>query len=196
MKVICLGVCAAAALTMATPVLAQPVSQPAGPIGDISGFRGGPNALPRVIERAQDMTGGFVVEARYSRRDGKGGYDVLVSKGGQLDSIRLERFDSGAVQTIQLNARPDWMLKWMQRADIRIVRHAKVPLDEAVRTAEQSAGGPAVAAGVARGDASAAVDVRAYNVLIDLPDGRMRRVAVDANSGQIIADPNALSDWP
>jgi hypothetical protein len=38
-------------------------------------------------------------------------------------------------------------------------------------------------------------EVHAYNVLLDERTGT-KRVAVDANDDQIIADPQALSGWP
>lgn len=195
MKTILAAACAAGCLGIAGAGFAQIVSQPAGPVGDIAGFHGGPRTLTRAIDRAETLTGGVVVEARFSRRDGKAGFDMLAAKGRRLIALRLERLDDGAVQTIRANAEPDWMLKWTQRADIGVVRRARVPLDAAVRTAEAAGRGPAVAVGVARGDVGAGTGVKAYNVLIESPGGSTHRVAVDANTGLVISDPDALSGW-
>jgi uncharacterized membrane protein YkoI len=192
MRVLLVAVTAVMALS--TPALSQ-VAQPTTPIGDISGFSGDPNALPRVITGVASASGGDVIEARYARRNGTPGFDILVSKGGQLQSVRLEG-SGGKLQQIDISARPTWMQNWAQRADVRIARAAKVPLETAVKTAEQSVGGPAVAAGIARGAANNETDVHAYNVLILTNDGRTRRVAIDASTGQVIEDPQALPSWP
>jgi hypothetical protein len=184
----------AGTLMIGAPALAQPVAQPISPIGDISGFSGDPNALPRVIQRVATASGGDVIEARFAQRNGKPGFDVLVSKGGMLDFLRLER-EGGQVQEIDSASRPTWMLQSAQRRDVSIARKAKVPLETAVRTAEQSGGGAAVAAGLARGAASADTDVHAYNVLI-VKNGRTQRVAIDSSTGEYIQDPQSLPIWP
>lgn len=183
-----------AVLAASGPALSQ-VSQPSNPLGDINDFSGDTNTLPSVITNVASATGGDVIEARFARRNGVGGYDVLISKGGQLDFIRLQG-SGGQVQTIDLSSRPKWMLNWAQRADVRIATNAKVPLETAVRTAEQHEGGPAVAAGIARGAANNETDVHAYNVLIALRGGGTRRVAIDSATGLVISDPGALPSWP
>lgn len=180
--------CVAGALALAAGASAQPLSQPGHPIGDISGFRGGPQTLPGVVGRVEHMTGGKVIEARFSRRDGLPGFDVVAVKGGQLQYLRLGRED-GALQVIRDTERPTWMLDWSRRFDVSVAKSAVVPLDDAILTAERQAGGSAVAAGLARDQEAA---LHAYNVLIDYPDGHTRRVAVDDNSGMVISNPGAI----
>jgi hypothetical protein len=176
------------------PAVSQ-VAQPIAPIGDIGGFSGDRNTLPRVISSVAKASGGDVIGARYATRNGVGGFDVVISKDGQLDFIRLEGIGAQP-RRIDLGSRPTWMLSWAQRAHVRIARAAKVPLETAVRTAEESERGPAVAAGIAQGVASYETDVYAYNVLIRSGDGPVRRVAIDSDNGQVICDPGALPDWP
>ena len=48
--------------------------------------------------------------------------------------------------------------------------------------------------GIARSASSPESDVHAYNVLVAV-DGRASRVAVDDSTGQVIADPSALSGF-
>ena len=79
---------------------------------------------------------------------------------------------------------------------MRFAQSAKVPLSQAILTAEQADdNAPAIAAGIARSASNPESDVHAYNVLIDA-DGTTRRVSVDDSTGQIISDPGMLSDWP
>jgi uncharacterized membrane protein YkoI len=77
----------------------------------------------------------------------------------------------------------------------RSAEQAQTPLAQAIRTAEQARNAPAVAAGIARGASNPGADVQAYNVLVD-QNGTVRRVSVDASTGQVIADPQALAGWP
>ncbi len=141
-----------------------------------------------MIGRVEHMTGGKVIDARFDRRNGRPGFDVLAVKGGQLQFLRLARVD-GALQVIGDEDRPTWMLNWSKRYDVNLARSAPVPLNQAILTAERSAGGAAVAAGLAPSSAAA---LPAYNVLIGYPDGHTRRVAVDDNSGRVISNPGAV----
>jgi uncharacterized membrane protein YkoI len=181
-------------LALCSPALGQ-VSQTTTPIGDISGFSGTQNTLPRIISNAASISGGDVIEARYANKNGVAGYDLVIAKGGQLNFVRLNG-SGGQLQSIDVNSRPKWMLNWAQKADVKIATNAKVPLATAVRTAEQSVGGAAVAAGIARGAANNETAVHAYNVLILTKGGGTRRVAIDSATGQYIEDPEALPDWP
>jgi hypothetical protein len=181
-------------LAVCSPAVSQ-VAQPAYPIGDTGGFSGDWNTLPRVISGVENASGGDVVAARYASRNGVGGFDILISKGGQLDFVRLER-DGAQTRKIDMSSRPQWMLDWADRGNLRVAQGAKVPLAAAVLTAEEWEGGPALAAGIARGAANYRTDVHAYNILIRSDHGPMRRVAVDSDNGMVIDDPGALPDWP
>lgn len=79
------------------------------------------------------------------------------------------------------------------RADLHAARHAAVSLTAAIRTAEQSQNGaPAVAAGIARSASNPTSEVQAYTVLLDV-NGGVQSVSVDTSTGEVIANPGALS---
>jgi hypothetical protein len=188
------GLAGAAALAAAA-AQAQPVAQPAAPRGDIAGFTGGPQALPRAIGRIERSAGGRVMEIRFDRRAGRPGYDAVVAKGPQLVFLRAEQ--DRRARVIAARAEPAWMLGWKGRKDVRIAERARVSLASAVRTAEASDhDAPAVAAGIATSASNPTSRVHAYNVLLEQGRGHTRRLAVDANTGQVISDPSALSYWP
>jgi hypothetical protein len=172
----------------ATMSYAQTTAQASSQGGDAAAVRNAQSTLPQAIDRVEAKTGAKVIEARSSQ--GGAGVDVLAVDGDQLQYLRLSGAD-GAVSPIDAQSRPTWMADRDSRGQIDIVRKAKVPLAQAVLTAEQALGLPAVAAGVAPRSASASA-IRAYNVVVGYPDGRTRRVAVDTASGRVIRDPAVL----
>jgi hypothetical protein len=88
------------------------------------------------------------------------------------------------------------MLSWHDKAELRAVETARVPLAEAIATAEQADGdAPAIAAGIARSAGDPQSDVHAYNGLIERNGGITRR-AVDSATDDIIADAGALGAYP
>jgi uncharacterized membrane protein YkoI len=182
-------------IPFASPVaLAQQVSQPAYAQGDISAFHGTANSLPSAIAKIEGGTGGKVVEIRFSGANGMPGYHAVVAKGGQVQFMYLEP-QSGKLTVAQENVVPVAMLKWRGKADVGFAETAKVPLSAAIQTAEQADGNsPAIAAGIARSASNPDSAVHAYNVLI-VRDGNVRRRAVDSDTGEIISDPSALSDF-
>lgn len=186
------GLCGALA---ATAALAQPVAQPAHTHTDVAAFRGGPGTLIRVIGRLERETGGRVIEARFSDAGGAPGYFAVVDEGGRIAFLHLQRED-GTLTPVSEATRPSWMLHWRGRADLRAAEQAKVPLTQAIRTAEQARGGaPAVAAGVARSASNSTSAVKAYNILV-LRDGQAHRVSIDDSTDEVIANPTALAQWP
>ncbi|HSZ50277.1 MAG TPA: hypothetical protein VK801_01790 [Caulobacteraceae bacterium] len=189
------GSIAAAIVLCVAGVAAQGVSQRPYTKADLSGWTGNPGTLTRMIQQIEAKTGGRVVEIRYSSRDAMPGFRAAVAKNGSVTflSAAAEKGD-----TVELAAAsvPDWMLKWKARADVTQALRATVPLPDAIRAAEQASdGAPAVAAGIASSASNPTSDVQAYNVLI-WRHGEVHRVAVDDKSGQVIADPSALADWP
>lgn len=191
MRIVLASTCAMVVTALAgTAGAAQPLTQPSSPTSDIAGFTGGERTLPRIIEHVQHATGARVIDARYSRRGGQDGFDVLATKGGQLQYLRLARPD-GPLQVIRAEDRPAWMLSPGRRHDLAVARAARVPLDQAVIAAERASGAPAVAAGLAPLSASLS-SIHAYNVLVDYPGGHTRRIAVDDDSGMVISDPGVL----
>jgi len=185
----------AVAALVAPAASAQTVSQPANYEGDLTGFHGGPSALPRAIH-ASEQNGARVMEIRFNNRTGSPGYDVVMERGAAISFVRVGEPAAGVV-TVASDTEPRWMLGWRGRKEARAVARAKVDLAQAVRTAERANhDAPAVAAGVASAVGAATATVPAYNVLLLTGDGQTRRVAVDARTGLIIADPAALRGWP
>jgi uncharacterized membrane protein YkoI len=186
---------AAAVSLCASGALAQAVAQHSYDKADLSGWSGGPDTLVQMIHQTETTTGGRVLEIRYTSRDGAPGFRVVVAKGGHVNFIRVAAQGGDAVAISQSSV-PDWMLKWRARADVAKAKQASVPLDQAIRTAEDAAGGAsAVAAGIATSASNPTSDVTAYNILVDR-DGDVHRIAVDDKTNQVIADPRALAMWP
>jgi uncharacterized membrane protein YkoI len=82
------------------------------------------------------------------------------------------------------------MAPWSLRADRKSILKAKVRLSDAVIQAEQIRHGVAVDAGLAQ-PLSGGNDVLAYNIEV-VENGRPRRVVIDAQTGERIADPQPL----
>jgi hypothetical protein len=174
--------------------LAQQVAQPAYEQDDISSFHGNADSLPSAIGKIERATGGKVIEIRFSSH-GTLGYHVVVAKGGEIKFMHLEAV-SGKLTPIQENTLPVAMLKWRGKADVHFAETAKVPLADAIDTAELADDhSPAIAAGIAQSASNPDSDVHAYNILT-VRHGTTRRRAVDSVTGQVIADPSALADWP
>lgn len=183
----------AAAALAAGPAIAQPVSQPPRYTGDLAGFSGDPAALPRAIS-AIEAADGRVMEIRYDGRAAPG-YDVVVVRGGRLQFVRVAEPYVGLTAIVG-SSRPAWMLGWRGRREVKAVRRARVGLASAVRDAEADANhAPAVAAGIAASASNPASDVKAYNVLVETRSGP-RRIAIDAATGDPIANPGVLRRWP
>jgi len=185
----------AATLPLAGVALAQSVAQSSSTKADIASFKGNPQTLIRAIRHIEQASGGRVIDIRYTSAGDMSGYQAVVAKDGQINFFRVEH-DGGNVLTIDEKSTPVWMLSWRGKADVRFADHAPVPLTAAITTAEKAySNSPAVAAGIARSASNPESTVHAYNVLLDI-QGSARRVAVDDSTGQIIEDPQALSDEP
>ena len=185
-------VIALAAGLAALPAFAQKVNQPVTYSGNLAGFSGDPAALPRAIS-AIEAQGARVMEIRYDGSNGPG-YVAVLARNGNVEFQRAAEPATG-LTAISSSTQPTWMLDWRGRDEVKAVRKARVDLATAVRTAEGEANGaPAVAAGIAA--SSAGQELKAYNVLVHMPDGVFRRVMVDADSGAPIANPGALRNWP
>jgi uncharacterized membrane protein YkoI len=196
MKSMALSIMLAGLLPFAGPLaLAQHVAQPTYAQGDISSFHGNSDSLPDAIAKIEKATGGKVIEIRYSSSSGVPGFHVVLAKGGEIQFMHIEA-QTGKLTTTSDNVVPAAMLKWRGKADVHYGETAKVPLADAIRTAEQSAdNSPAIAAGIARSASNPDSEGHAYNILV-LRDGNVRRRAVDSDTGQVIADPGALAEWP
>ena len=181
------------AVGSSVPALAQTVAQRPYAQGDFSSFRGGPNALPDAIRAIESTNGGHVIDIRFRPDGGAAGFDAVVTRKDEVQFIHFG--DTGGAVVLQQTSEPAWMLPWRGRMDVRLVKQAPVSLSAAVRTAEAAhPGASAIAAGIARSATNATSDVKAYNVLL-LENGTVRRVAVDSATGEVIANPGALTEY-
>jgi uncharacterized membrane protein YkoI len=141
------------------------------------------------IERA---TGGRVLEIQFAVRNGTVGYDAVVAKGDEISGMTIAAAPNAKVVVITETDIPEWIAGWRLRADKRSIEKAKLSLAQAVAMAQKMAGGPAVAAGLAK-PLSGSNAVLAYNVQV-LKGREPMLVAIDAQSGSRIANPDALYD--
>jgi uncharacterized membrane protein YkoI len=178
-------------LPVANVTLAQSVAQPGSINGDISAFHGDQNTLVNAIQATEQSTGGRVLDIRFSNANGMPAYHAVVLKGTQVQFFRLETPSKHVVE-LDASSTPVWMLPWRAKADVHYAKTATVSLSSAIRTAQQSKGAPAAAAGIARSASNPDSDVHAYTVLLD-DGGRVRSVSVDSSSGEVISDPSALN---
>ena len=193
MRALLLALATVSSLAAATPTLAQTLKVNKNLSIDVTGFSGNPKTLPDAVTHIESLNGGRVAAITFNNVAGTPGYAVIVLKGSE---VRFWRLDNPATPAVELTGAsvPSWMLtSWNQRR-AAAVKVAKVSLADAIRTAEASQqGAPAVVAGIARSAAKPTSDVQAYMVGI-LKDGKLKRVAVNSQSGARIANPEAL-DW-
>jgi uncharacterized membrane protein YkoI len=151
-----------------------------------------PNTLARAVQAVEQATGGRVLEVRLLHQNGPG-FQAVVIKNKQLTNVKVNS-SNGNVTTIAATETPQWMLDWRLKSEAHEIGHAHVTPQQAVRSVEQAAGAPAIDVALAR-PLSGGNDVLAYNVEV-VKDGMPQRVAIDANTGQIIADPQTvLGPW-
>jgi uncharacterized membrane protein YkoI len=174
--------------------LAQQVSQPSFTNQDISAFKGDNNTLVNAIAVTEQSTGGKVIDIRFSSTNGMPGYNVVLVKGAQVQFFHIEERSKHVVE-LDASSKPVYMLNWRGKTDVHFAQTAQVSLSTAIQTAEQSQpGAPAMAAGIARSASNPESEVHAYNVLLNR-GGSVKRVAIDSATGQVIADPSALSSF-
>jgi len=171
--------------------LAQPVAQPNSIKGDISAFHGNQDTLVNAIQAAEKATGGKVMDIRFSNVNSVPAYQMVIVKGGQVQYYKIQEPLTNVIE-LDVSSRPVWMLNWRGKAEVHFAKQASVSLSQAIRTAEQASYAPAVAAGIARSASNPESDVKAYTVLLDVR-GDVRSVSIDVTTGEVIADPSALS---
>jgi uncharacterized membrane protein YkoI len=178
-------------LLIAGPSLAAPqLTEHWEPLSAIGNLNVAATSLPKAITTIEAKTHGKVMNIRFED-DGKGTpiYDAVVVT---PHAVGLARFyaRTGEVSGIGDDKTSDSRLKWEQLGDVKSFAKATTSLSKAIATAEQAAGAPAINAGLAK-RLTANNDVLAYNIEV-LKDGRAERIAVDANSDEVIADPGAM----
>jgi uncharacterized membrane protein YkoI len=189
-----LALAVTASLAAAAPALGQSVGVRGTPDINITGFSGDPGALPNAVSVIEKRSGGRVAEIRFDNIAGVPGYDVALA---QHDHMRFQRYTVATQRVIALteSKTPAWMLDWRSKKNMDIVLNAKVPLADAIRTASNSMrGAPAAAAGISHGAAIQRGNVHAYNVAV-VQNGSLRRVAVNSDTGNVIANPEVLPGW-
>jgi uncharacterized membrane protein YkoI len=177
---------------LATVVSAQTIAQPGSINGDLSAFHGDQHTLVNAIQAIEQSTGGKVLDIRFSNAKGVPAYHAVILKAGQIHFFRLAELSKNVLE-LDATSTPVWMLSWQGKADVHYAKAATVSLSTAVVTAQQSHNGaPAAAAGLARSVGNPDSEVQAYTVLLD-DRGHVRSVSIDMASGEVIADPSALS---
>ena len=195
MKAIAFAALAATALGIPETSSAHWIAQPPAYRGDLVGFDRDATALPRLVEAAE-RRGDRVMKVRYDGLRGHPGYDLVLEDRGRVAGLHVtspqpSRFRLRRVAGAQ---RP---LDRRDREDARLLTQAPVDLATAIRTAEAASNGaPAVAAGLASSATAARATTVAYNIMLLQPDDRISRIAVDARTGLVITDPQALGGWP
>jgi hypothetical protein len=191
MRSLLLALAAVSSLTAAAPSLAQTLTVNPNFSIDVTGFSGDANTLPNAVSNIESAMGGRVAAIAFNNVAGTPGYGVIMAQGSNVRLMRLDKPGGQALEISQASA-PSWMLNWRNQRRFNAVEAAKVPLADAIRTAEGSEGAPAVVAGIARSAADPSSDVHAYMVGI-LKSGALHPVAVDSKTGMMIANPSALS---
>jgi uncharacterized membrane protein YkoI len=179
-------------LPLSQITVAQAVAQPNTLAGPVSAFHGDVNTLMQAIQTIEQSSGGKVVDIRFSDTGGTPGYHAVVIKHRRVQFFHIAERGNRAVE-IDATSGPAWMLGWRSREDVHFAERASIPLAKAIQTAEDSQNGaPAMAAGIARSASNPDSDVHAYTVLLDV-NGAVRRVTIDDSTGEVIADPGALT---
>jgi hypothetical protein len=193
MRALLLALVTASTLAAGAPTLAQTLTVNPNFVIDVTGFSGDANTLASGVSNIESAMGGRVAAIAFNNVAGTPGYGVILAQGSNVRLMRLDKPGGQAIDISQASV-PTWMLNWRNQRRASAVEAAKVPLADAIRTAEASQrGAPAVVAGIARSASNPSSDVHAYMVGL-LKDGRLHPVAVDSRSGMVIENPSAL-DW-
>jgi hypothetical protein len=193
MRALLLALATISGLATGAPTLAQTLTVNEKLVIDVTGFNGDANTLADAVAAIESQGGPRVAAIAFNNFAGNTpGYGVILVQGSNYTFKRLEQPTGKAVQLYE-SSLPAWMLNWRNERRATVVETAKVSLADAIRTAEASEGGkPAVVAGIARSASNPTSTVHAYMVGI-LKDGALRRVAVDSQTGAVIANPEALT---
>jgi uncharacterized membrane protein YkoI len=175
---------------LSVPALADPpLTEQAQSMASLQGLSLTSVSLPRAIGVVEAKTGGKVMDIVVASHDGKPYYDAVVVKQGKVGTVQVSG-KAGTVATLPDDQFTVGNLNWHDRADVSSFTKATVPLAAAIKNLEQQGSATAINAGLAK-PLSPGNSVLAYNIEI-VSNGQARRVAVDANTGEVIADPGAL----
>ncbi|MDB5364916.1 MAG: hypothetical protein JWM77_843 [Rhodospirillales bacterium] len=147
-------------------------------------------SLSDAVAKVEEATGGRVLEIRWLHAPGHG-FETVIAKPDGVEYIRVNPLTDKLV-VLRAEEIPEWMLPWKLRQDVRSLAQAKVPLTAAIQTAENATRAIAVDAGLAK-PLTGGNSVLAYQIEV-LRGGKPDRVAVDAVTGEMIANPDAVLD--
>jgi uncharacterized membrane protein YkoI len=146
-------------------------------------------SLPAAITRIEANTGGKVMNIRFDDAGGTPVYNAVVVTPDKVGVARLDA-RTGDLSGFDHDQVSDQSFDWEHQRDLTSFAKATTPLSTAIATVEQIAGTQAVNAGLAT-PLTPVNDVLAYNIEV-VKNGRVERIAVDANTDEVIADPNSL----
>ena len=146
-------------------------------------------ALAHAASALEGATAGKVLEIRLANTTGAPAFEAAILKDADVLYMRIQAPDEHVTQ-IDVSELPPWLVDFRLENYGRTASKAKVPLDEAIVSAEARALAPAVDAGIAKpiGGTNA---VAAYFVQT-AKGGRQQLLAVDAQTGAFIANPDEL----
>jgi hypothetical protein len=148
------------------------------------------SALAEAVQALEDETGGKVLEIRFARDpDEEPSFEAVLAVDDELVYMRAYSV-TGLFEVLETAELPAWMAGRTLTAHMKSIAKAEVPLTAAILQAEEAEDAPAIAAGLASplGPTTA---VLAYNIELIRGD-RPVRVAIDAQTGRRIANPEAL----
>jgi len=184
------AVIAAPTLLLAGTTLAAPqLLEHREPISAMGNLAPSSASLPTAISTIEAKTGGKVMDIRFVDAGGAPVYEAVVVTSGTVGLARLDA-QTGAVSGFDHDQTPDQSYDWEHQRDLNSFAKATTPLSAAIETAEQLAGTSAVNAGLAEA-LTPDNDVLAYNIEV-VKGGRVERIAVDAATNEVIADPSAI----
>jgi uncharacterized membrane protein YkoI len=175
-----------AGTALAAPQLTDNPTEPMSALGSLDAAS---VSLPHAIAALETKTGGKVMDIRYESDSGQPVYDAVVVTPHEVGVARIYG------ETGKPSGMPDdefsiGSLDWKQRNDVTSFEKATVPLSTAIENVEQLSGGHVVDAGLAK-PLTPDSDVLAYNVEYT-SDGTLHTLAIDATTGEVIANPGAL----
>jgi uncharacterized membrane protein YkoI len=146
-------------------------------------------ALAHAAAVLEQSTGGRVLEVRLANAPGAPAFEAAIAQKSGVLYMRIAS-PSDNVTAIQARDLPSWLLNYHMEAYMRSISKAQVPLDAAIKKAEERDNAPAIDAGIAK-PLSGTNAVLAY--FVETLKGSTRHTsAIDATTGAFIANPDEL----
>lgn len=146
-------------------------------------------ALAHATEEIERSTQGRVLEIRLADEKGDPVFEAAVAHGDMVLYTRIKSL-TDEVTEIAAADLPAWLTSYKMQTYMKDIERAKVSLAAAIQAAEEDAKAPAIGAGLAKPLTSA---VTAYYVETTAK-GTQRLRAVNAETGALIANPEAVYD--